>query len=715
MKRTKPPQKKENLGVFQFLISAGFARNENLPVSFTAVKLFETAAAYYVYGHGEMDPTGRCARCGRELTHPGSILIGIGPECLNDWGARDYALNNLSEADIAYLRALVRDRKVDTWIPRAVVKREREEDSSSKITVPTDHKMLQRRNGNGAKETVAREAKLDGGRVLRITFPFSQKDLNLVKSIPGRRFMNEGPKPSQKYWTAPLSVDAIEVLSEGGFKIDPSLKDFLNQAKVNIAELAPIPVPGLRLKLFPFQELGVSFIEAKNGRALIGDEMGLGKTVQALAYLQLHPELRPVIIVVPASLKLNWAKEAEAWMTDPRVEVLSGTKPYATHGDLLIINYDILQHWTDYLLSLSPKVLVTDECHYYKNLKAGKKKVKDAKTGRTVSTSMKVARTEAVLKMGKKIDHVIALSGTPIVNRPREFFNAINLIDPTIVPSFWKFAMRYCGAKHTGFGWDMNGASNKTELHEKLTSTIMLRRLKKDVLKDLPDKTRSFVPLELDNQKEYRTAEHSFTKWVRDTKGAEAAAKAGNAEALAKIEALKQLAVKGKMKAAIEWVRDFIDSGEKLVLFSVHRTVIDQIMKEFDHVAVKVDGSVKNEDRQAAVERFQSDESVRLFIGNIKAAGVGLTLTAASSVAFLELPWTPGELTQAEDRCHRIGQKNAVNIYYLLATRTIDEEIAELLDAKRVILDAVLDGAETKDIALLSTLIERLKKEGGKQ
>jgi SWI/SNF-related matrix-associated actin-dependent regulator 1 of chromatin subfamily A len=306
----------------------------------------------------------------------------------------------------------------------------------------------------------------------------------------------------------------------------------------------------------------------------------------------------------------------------------------------------------------------------------------------------------------KGTPHFIALTGTPIMNRPVEIYNALSMINPFVVPNYWQFTQRYCGAKYNGFGWDFNGASNTEELHRLLTGTVMIRRKKADVLKDLPDKVYSSIPMELENQKEYDYAEANFIDFVKHTKGQEAADKASNAAVITQIEGLKQLAVKGKMNAVIEWVHDFLESGEKLVLFAIHKSAIDQLMEEFKGLAVKIDGSVTADDRNKAVEAFQNDDRVRLFIGNIKAAGVGLTLTAASNVAFIEYPWTPGELKQAEDRCHRIGQKNSVNIHHLVAYHTIEGEIVDLLDSKTKVLDAVLDGHETHEESLLSSLIK---------
>ncbi len=530
-------------------------------------------------------------------------------------------------------------------------------------------------------------AKLIGKDRIEIWFKFDWETLNVVKNLPGRKFQNDS---KGKYWVCPLSIEAVEKLQETGFELDPQLRAFLQTKKTTVEDVQEIEVPGLKRELFPFQKKGVSFIEQKGGRALIGDEMGLGKTIQVLGWLHLHPEKRPVIIICPAHLKLNWQQEIR--MTLPgrqNVEILQGTKPYKITGDIVIINYDILPKWLETLQGQEFQVMVFDEAHFIKNNSA--------------------QRTKTVKKLAKGIPHAIALTGTPIVNRPIEAFNPVQIVDRTIFPDFWEYARTYCDAKHNGFGWDFSGASHKEDLHKKLKA-VMIRRKKEDVLKDLPAKVFSHIPMEIDNEKQYHRAETDFIEYLREQKGKEKAEKAKQAEYLVKIEELKQLCIAGKMKHAIEWVRDFLDTnGQKLVLFTVHKETVDRLMEEFGGLAVKVDGSVSSAKRDEAVQAFQNNPHTRLFVGNIKAAGTGLTLTAASSVAFLELPWTPGDLTQAEDRCHRIGQENSVNIYYLLAAGTIEQEIATLLDQKRKVLNAVLDGEEVEEGKLITELIESYK------
>lgn len=662
-----------------YRINSGFARNNNVPaVSITAIPVIETPKAIYLYGHAVKSPSGVCMKCGLELTHPGSVVLGIGPECLKNWGLREEILNTM-DMD-AFMKAAFKVR-IDGWFPKTSVKFIQE--GSEDIILPSDHPTQQKRPASVSKKSAELATnKTDSSPFIKIQFPYSVEDLERVKSIPGRRFHNEG---SAKYWTAPFQADSVKLLEGWGFSISPELKD-LALPKTYVSHHVDF-IPGLKQNPFPYQMDGVRFLESRNGNGLIADEMGLGKTIQALAYLQLHPELRPAIIVVPASLKLNWLKEAKNWMDKPNCQVLSGTKAnLPIIGDILIINYDILNAWLPTLKTIKPQVLVLDEVHYIKN--------------------SHTTRTKAVKVLKKICPHMIALSGTPIINRPVEAYNIIKLLDPTTL-SFFSFAQRYCGAKHNGFGWDFNGASNTEELHKKLTDTIMIRRMKSEVLKDLPAKIRSFVPIEMKNASRYQKAEANFINWIRENKGIDAARKAGNAEALVEIETLKQVSVEEKMPGVIDWIQNFLESGEKLIMFANHKFVIDALMDAFPGVSVKIDGSVANADRQKAVDNFQNNPDIRLFIGNIKAAGVGITLTAASNVGFVELPWTPGELDQAEDRAHRIGQQNTVNIHYLLADGTIENEIAEMLDKKRKVLVQVLDGKAVDENSLFSELMKR--------
>jgi SWI/SNF-related matrix-associated actin-dependent regulator of chromatin subfamily A-like protein 1 len=527
-------------------------------------------------------------------------------------------------------------------------------------------------------------------QVIKIKFPFSNDDLIKVRTLSRRKYHGE-----QQCWSCALSNDNIQMLVEWGFMLDDKLKEMhtqhlqqtINNNCIIGEQTNNLTIPGLKGELRPFQKIGVAFADAHDGNILNADDMGLGKTIQTIAYLQLRQKKMPVLIVVPAALKYNWVKEVTRWMSPvPVVQVLSGEKPYTITGKIVIINYDILIHWQKTIEKTRFNMLIADEVQNIKNSSA--------------------KRTKAFKRIQKKIPTFMALSGTPIENHPAELYNAINMIDPALFPTAWDFYWEFCDPKNNGYGWTYTGATNIPKLHRILKSSIMMRRLKQDVLPELPDKTISFVPIELTNQRDYKNAETDFIAWVAKNKGAAAAEKAGNAATLAEIEGLKQIAVHGKLKGAIAWITDFLESGKKLVVVTTHTFVIDAIMQAFPGISLKLDGSTTGTKRQEVVDAFQTDPVYKLFVTNLKAGGVGITLTAASDEVILELGWNPKIMDQVMDRIHRFGQKQAVNIYYLLALGTIEEKIAELLDKKRKMIDGVIDGIETSESSLLKELMK---------
>lgn len=525
---------------------------------------------------------------------------------------------------------------------------------------------------------------------LEFRFPMGDdrfgKILDRVRTMPGRSFNKE-----TKVWSVPITEYVMNELVDMGFVLSDDLKQWIRSNNT----LPKLNFPK-GLHLYPFQEKGVQYVERQKGVALIADEMGLGKTIQAIGWLTLHPELRPAIVICPATIKTNWEREIKKWMPGERIRLVygRGNGINLSSDQIIIINYDILSNHIENLEKIKPKVMIFDECHYIKNMKA--------------------MRTKAIRQLGKNIPHKIALSGTPITNRPGEFFSALNLLREDLFPSWYKYASRYCEPIYSPFGVDYKGAANTEELHKILTQSIMVRRTKAEVLPDLPSKIRSVLPLDLENRSEYDAAARDLLEWIEENEGVEAADRAGMAETLVKFEKLKQLAVRGKMKEALQWIHDFIESGEKLVVFATHHETIDMVMKEFGDIAVKLDGRDSQNKKQEAVDKFQTDDSIRIFVGNIKAAGVGITLTKSSNTCFLELGWTPGEHDQAEDRVHRIGQEaDSVTAWYLLATNSIEEDIADLLDQKRKTLDAVLDGKVSADESLLTELLNKFK--GGKK
>jgi len=700
-----------------YQLKPGFAKHNNLLIYFVAIPLFETQKAVYLYGHGTTETVkmGICCKCGRTLTHPVSVELGIGPECgghFHDWNM----IGGYTKENIERLKGALVDIKFDSWVPKSQI--QGMEDSVEDVIIPPEHPMLKRRedslnvfntspnndnnmaipakgNSKPLKYCEVIESKGNTGlNLIKIIFPYDLKDIERVKALLNRRFI-----PDQKCWTAPMTPDNVAKLKEWGFTLPGELDSVLQQSKpenkVNVNDLKPIHIPGLKGILFPYQGQGVSFIDHMNGRVLIADEMGLGKTIQVLAWLQLHPEKRPVIIIVPASLKLNWVYEALKWMTISPAKILAvyGQKPYSIgKAEIIVMNYDIVSFWLPVLIVQGFKVCVLDEIHNIKNSAA--------------------KRTKAVKKLTKGIPHVVGLSGTPIINRPIEAFNALSIINSSVLPNFKEYTRRFCGAHYNGFGWDFNGATNTLELHQLLINSFMIRRLKKDVLKELPDKMTSFVPIQIDNEEEYRLAQSDFINYIRNTKGNMAAERASSAETLTQINMLRQLAIKGKMAGVIDWITEFLESGKKLVLFATHINTIDMLMDAFPKISVRYDGTVNQTDRDKNVRKFQEDPDIKMFIGMLdtqgKPAGLGITLTAADTTATLENQWSPGVHDQADDRIHRIGQKNACTNYKLMAAGTIDEKFAKLLDAKRKVIDSIMDGKETDPGSLLSELINQM-------
>lgn len=450
----------------------------------------------------------------------------------------------------------------------------------------------------------------------------------------------------------------------------------------------------MSFQLRPFQEEGVRSIYQFKGRALLADEPGLGKTIQALFWITRIPKHRPVVILCPASVKYVWQIEAMNHLR-LRTEVLEGrAKPRQNlpQGDIFILNYDILPSWLKILKKAKPQVVVFDEIHYLQNRNA--------------------RRTKASLKLSQIARSVIGTSGTPLTNRPIELWAVLQAINPAIFPSLPDFAWRYCKPRFVFGAWRYDGATNTKELSRILRKRCMIRRLKKDVLKELPDKTRRAVPFRLHSYKEYHEAQNKFLQWLRK-RSPSRAHRAAKSMALTKVGYLLRLVAQLKLDWTEQWIRDFLENhpGEKLVGLTMHRFVIDHLRERFAGQALFIDGRVKGKRRHETVRAFQSNPRWRLLFGNWKAAGIGITLTAAWNFAALDLPWTPGDLLQGEDRIHRMGQKKKCMMWYLMALGTIEEKQIQILRRKSKVLDAILNGqGSEEDLNIFDELIEEMNK-----
>ena len=447
------------------------------------------------------------------------------------------------------------------------------------------------------------------------------------------------------------------------------------------------PAPPGRAYL-PFQRAAIAFGLMRSS-VLFADEMGLGKTIEALGVINADPQAQRVLIVCPASLKLNWARECERWLVERGPIGIAG-KTFPDEAAVVIINYDILGKWKKELRR-PWDVLVADECHYVKN--------KSAKRSKNLYAVQARRR--------------LFLTGTPILNRPVELWPIVSALDPEEFSDFWAFAKLYCKPTKNRFGWEFKGATNLDELHDRLRGTIMVRRTKAQVLPDLPPKVRQVIELASDHVaslvaveagawEEHRRRLNELRSMSRredepDDSELEALRASVNAS-FGELAKLRQATALAKVPLVVEHLKSVLEETAKVVVFAHHRSVISELAEHFGDVAVTLTGGDAVESRQAAVDRFQEDPECRLFFGSITAAGFGLTLTASSHVVFAELDWVPAHLTQAEDRTHRLGQKDSVLVQHLVLQDSLDARMVGTLLKKQRVIDQVVDGEVLEDL-----------------
>jgi SWI/SNF-related matrix-associated actin-dependent regulator of chromatin subfamily A-like protein 1 len=446
-----------------------------------------------------------------------------------------------------------------------------------------------------------------------------------------------------------------------------------------IAEAAAV----LRGELAPFQWAGVRYaLDAR--RTFLADEQGLGKTVEALAALEADGAY-PAIVVCPASMKLGWEREAARWLPHRSIALVQGRAPVPPMGEITILNYEIVAAHRVALARRQPRALVVDESHYCKNPHA--------------------KRTQAVRRLAEAVapDGLrLALTGTPVLNHPEELISQLRVIGR--LEDFGS------GAR---FSREFQTQQSEERLHWHLRRRCFVRRLKSDVLPQLPAKRQVVVPIALINEPEYRLAENDVIAWLRSQPldlselNARIAATL-RAERLAQLTALQRLAARGKLAGALAWIEDFLASGEPLVLFARHVEIQHAVLRRFPD-ALHLLGEDSLAQRETSISTFQDPRGPALIVCATRTAAQGITLTRASNVCFLELEWTPAIHDQAEDRCHRIGQQDAVTAWYLLAAGTIDETMTTLIERKREIVSAVTDGRQLPSDGLVEGVIRELR------
>jgi SWI/SNF-related matrix-associated actin-dependent regulator 1 of chromatin subfamily A len=419
----------------------------------------------------------------------------------------------------------------------------------------------------------------------------------------------------------------------------------------------------------------------ENRKFILADDMGLGKTTSTII-AALESGSKKVLIICPATLKINWKREIENY-SDKTVYIAEG-KNFSTDADFVIINYDIIKNFHDtkkkgesQILDANFDLVVVDEAHYIKNATA--------------------QRTKLINDLVKKVDRLWLLTGTPMTSRPIDYFNLLSLIESPVAKNWMAYAIRYCQGYQFNVGgrkvWNVMGASNLEELRDR-TSGLTLRRLKENVL-DLPDKIITPVYLRL-KSKMYEEIMGEYYDWY-DKNPEESKSLTVQFTKLTKI---RQVIADEKISQTIELAENIVEQGKKVIIFCNFTDSLNKICEHFGKAAVKVDGSMSKPERQHSVDSFQENDKIKVFVGNIKAAGVGITLTAAEAVIMNDLSFLPSDHAQAEDRAYRYGQKNNVLVYYPIFENTIEGIIYDILNNKKQVIATVMgDNQNTADAA----------------
>jgi SNF2 family DNA or RNA helicase len=549
-------------------------------------------------------------------------------------------------------------------------------------------------------------------------FNYDQVKVRSVKQLPGVTWDSKS-----KAWRVPRTAVREAIQWAAMFKIDVPAELHLDaeefaevskkRADASRASSAEIKIPNISGSLLPYQMAGVSYAHQAR-RCFIADDMGLGKTLQALATLEycasLGEDVYPAIVMCPSNLVLNWKAEVEKWIPSRKATVVTDRSffPEEEH-DIIVIGYANIHHWVKNLKGY--KSLICDESHYLKTPTA--------------------QRTKAAIKISKTIKSgvVLCLTGTPVTNRPAEYASQLEIIGRlNELGGTWGFYRRYCGAFKDKWGhWNTSGATNLQELNEILRSLCYIRRTKEQVLPELPDviHDRHVVSLSEKHKAEYKKAEDDIVEYLVQ-RAKEIAIEIGkspySAAVVAKIKAesnihlvklsvLRRLAAKGKMDSIKEWVKTQIEAGEKVVIAAHHRDVVDFLANEFG--GLKIQGGMDVQDVEKAKKEFQtlSTEEAPVIVLSMQAAKTGHTLTAAQKVLFVELPWTPADVDQLYSRCHRLGQKGSVMVTYAIATGTVDEQIYDLIQSKRSIVNAAVEGLDdSSDDSSSQLVLDYLKR-----
>ena len=409
----------------------------------------------------------------------------------------------------------------------------------------------------------------------------------------------------------------------------------------------------------------------ENKKFILADDMGLGKTTSTIIGA-MESGSKKILIICPATLKINWKREIENYSDRPIF--IAESKNFSTEHDFVIANYDIIKNFHDpknkeesLIINSKFDLVIVDEAHYIKNATA--------------------QRTKLINDLVKNTERLWLLTGTPMTSRPMDYFNLLSLVDSPVSKNWMAYAIRYCAGYQFKVGnrkvWNITGASNLEELRERTSGTI-LRRLKENVL-DLPDKIITPVYLKL-KSKAYEDVMGEYYDWY-DKNPEESKSLTVQFSKLTKV---RQIIAEEKIQQTIEIAENIIEQGKKVIIFCNFTDSLNKIVEHFGKTAVKLDGSMSQHERQYSVDQFQENEKIKVFVGNIRAAGTGITLTAGEAAIFNDLSFLPSDHAQAEDRSYRYGQKNNVLVYYPIFENTIEGIIYDILNNKKQVIATVM-------------------------
>lgn len=538
-----------------------------------------------------------------------------------------------------------------------------------------------------------------------ILFDYNQNIVNDIKLIPGRQFNYQ-----DKSWFVPVSSRSYinQLAKTHRFQIGnkPAPKPIANM-RIPEMPILERDIP-LKRQLFGYQRQGVAY-NLVHKKTILGDAPGLGKTAQAIATV-IAAQAFPCLVICPSSLKINWEREFEMWGNHKATILSDSIKDtwdmlyQMRYADIFIVNYESLKKY--FVAEINQPIgeygkkvpLRINHIKFKSKIKLFKSIICD-ESHRVKDIKTQTTKFVKGISVGK--EYVYLLTGTPVVNKPNDLISQLGILDRmNDFGGYKNFVSSYC-----------DNSDRYHELNYLLKKNCFYRREKADVLKELPPKMRQIVLCDITTRKEYNDALVDLEDYLKRYRQATDVQiqKSMKGEIMVRIGILKNISARGKIKDAIEYISDVIDSGEKLILFTHLREVQDMIKKSFP-AAVTILGDDDTATRQANVDRFQKDPKVQLIICSIKAAGVGITLTASSRVAFLELPWHPADCEQCEDRAHRIGQVDSVSCVYLLGKDTIDEHIYDIIDKKRSVSNAITGARDDVEMSVQSGVINLLSK-----